>query len=89
MELTSKEHKKLIKQIERLCEKQYRKGVQHGRLVSDGEASDFRHSGGRVGYRSHECLLRDGRIEDYTGLLMAEATMDNMAELKLLLSKPQ
>ena len=79
MELTSKEHKKLIKQIERLCEKQYRKGVQHGRLVSDHRAEHF--------YRSHENLLAEDRVEDYAGMLAGEAAREGMEELRSFLTK--
>ena len=49
--------KKLIKQIRRLCEKQYRKGFEHGYdacdndLMSPQQASFFRKEGEEEGYK--------------------------------------
>lgn len=78
---------KILKQIERLCEKQYRKGVQHGSLLpSMKEANAFRDHGMQNGYRTHEWALGPGKDEPYIDRLMAECSMEDMAELAMFLN---
>lgn len=87
------EKKRLIDQIARLCEKQYRKGVQHGSLIqflvqSDrGVADKFREQGMKNEYRTHEYLFSNHKYTriQYIDRLIAEANMSEMEELIRLL----
>ncbi len=84
--------RKLIRQVMRLCEKQYRKGFQHGAhfAMIEGDttkADAFRHLGADQDYRK---MMRPetGRVETkamQAQLLSAECAMAEMDELNRLL----
>lgn len=80
--------KKLIKQIERLCEKQFRKGFQQGfhacfynELTID-QVDKFRNDGIVQNY-SKVKQPHNGRIEIAKHRLLAEMQMKDMNELEL------
>ena len=84
---------KLVKQILRLCEKQYRKGFQHGahqavRLGGHGEADRFRSAGMAKDYNHH--VTQDGlNMSDglYAQAMSAECAMPDMNELRSILDE--
>lgn len=81
-------NKKLVDQILRLCEKQYRKGLQHGSNLPTKYAEQFRDFGAKQHYR--KALDLDGRVWSkwyHAERLSAECSMPDMAELGILLSK--
>lgn len=79
---------KLIKQIERLCEKQFRKGFQQGfHACCNGEltvaqVNKFRHDGIVQNY-SKVKQPHNGRIEIAKQRLLTEMQMKDMNELEL------
>lgn len=79
--------RRLLSQIMRLCEKQYRKGVQQGVYAGmDKDAADqFRFQGSLQGYRKHACLgVFKGRTmkkAEYLRKLSAECWMGDMGAL--------
>jgi hypothetical protein len=83
--------KKLIKQIARLCEKQFRKGYQHGfgdckdNLITEKQVDKFRFDGSTQGYKKVINPLH-GMKEDAIERLLAESAMSDMKELRLLLT---
>jgi flagellar biosynthesis/type III secretory pathway protein FliH len=83
---------KIVKQIERLCEKQYRKGFQHGyyaaleKTLSEEEVNVFRLKGMLDEY-SNVVHPHTGRKENATERLLFESAMPNMSELINLLQK--
>jgi hypothetical protein len=83
--------KKLIKQIARLCEKQFRKGYQHGfgdckdNLITEKQVDKFRFDGSTQGYKKVINPI-NGRKEDAIERILAESGMSDMQELNLLLS---
>jgi len=82
--MTNSEKKKIIKQIERLCEKQYRKGFQQGFYACDNsemtkaQVDKFRCTGENQGYLN-VLHPHTGRKENAKDRLMSE--MGNMEEL--------
>ena len=82
---------KLREQIIRLCEKQYRKGLQHGahfyksNFIDLKGARDFRQEGEADGYRQMVNPLTNKK-EDAVFRLVTESSMDDMQELQQLLS---
>jgi len=82
-------NKKLIKQIQRLCEKQYRKGLQHGvyyaenNIMDSTEALKFRAKGIAENYKKHINPLNSKPINFHQQLL-GEMTMSDMDELQYL-----
>jgi hypothetical protein len=88
--MTKKEEKKLVEQIKRLCEKQYRKGLQHGvglaieKGWTEKNAQIFRWVGERQGYkkvRRPENAFPIGNDK----FLVGECAMKDMEELSRLL----
>ena len=86
--------KKLIKQIRRLCEKQYRKGFEHGYdacdedLMSRQEVTLFRMKWGEEGYKQIRNPFSNRPYpKNYPDLLEAECWMVDMEELCRLLTK--
>lgn len=82
--------KKIIKQIERLCEKQYRKGFQQGfdasRLgkLTEKQVYDFRANGEKDNYvKIINPLMGYGEVSFIR--LRAEMQMPDMEELQLLM----
>jgi len=81
-----KTDKKIIKQIQRLCEKQYRKGFQQGYYacdennISKKQVDDFRNKGSIQNYSKVIDPLT-GRPEDSLTRLSAEMGMSDMEEL--------
>ena len=77
--------KKLKKQIQRLCEKQYRKGYQHGyiarkdKLLSYSQVCEFRDKGSEQHYKK-SINPENGRKID-PDLLVIESYMPDMDEL--------
>lgn len=84
-----RENKKLIKQICRLCEKQYRKGFQQGfyacmyNKLTLEEVDKFRLDGCREDYKKVIDPTKGTRY-DPIGKLLAEMAMPDMMELKFL-----
>ena len=82
--------KKIIKQIARLCEKQYRKGYQQGfgackdNLITEKQVDKFRFDGMDEGY-SRVINPLNGMKEDAIERLLAESGMSDMRELNLFL----
>lgn len=84
-------NRKIIEQVLRLAEKQYRKGFQHGahQAVGLGErqqADDFRRAGEANGYTRP--IDQEGRVWSKWVMaerLSAECVMENMDELRELL----
>ena len=86
--------KKLIKQIRRLCEKQYRKGFQHGYmacdedLLSPQQVTMFRYPEADLEYRQIRNPISNLPYpKQYPDLLAAECGMAHMEELCRLLEK--
>ena len=87
-----RKERKLISQILRLCEKQYRKGFQHGAhfAMIEGDttkADAFRHLGADQDYRKM-MWPETGRVETkamQAQVLSAECAMAEMDELNRLL----
>lgn len=83
--------KKIIKQIERLCEKQYRKGFQQGyyacknKELSEKQVNDFRYEGMSQNY-SKMTHPHTGRKQVALERLMNEIDMPDMNELRHLLN---
>ena len=83
--------KKLMKQIARLCEKQFRKGYQHGfgdckdNLITEKQVDKFRFDGMDEGY-SRVINPLNGMKEDAIERLLAESGMSEMQELNLFLN---
>tara|TARA_Y100000310_G_C20397669_1_gene675861 strand:+ start:178 stop:525 length:348 start_codon:yes stop_codon:yes gene_type:complete len=81
--------KKLIKQIRRLCEKQYRKGFQHGYmacdkdLLSPQQASLFHIEGEEQGYKQMRNPFTN-QIRKYMDIPSVE--VDDMVEIDSLLA---
>ncbi len=83
--------KKIIEQVLRLAEKQYRKGFQHGAhqakmLGGHAEADAFRAAGEANGYRRP--IDQDGRVWSKWYMaeqLSAECSMDDMDDLRDIL----
>ena len=81
----------LIEQIVRLCEKQFRKGYQHGfsdcknNLISEEEVEDFRLKGSLENYKNVINPI-DNYEENALERLLMELNMPDMAELKELIS---
>jgi len=79
--------KKIIKQIERLCEKQFRKGFQQGfyacenKELSKKQVDDFRFNGMSENY-SKIIQPHNGRKEVAIDRLLAEIAMPEMDELR-------
>jgi hypothetical protein len=81
------DNKKLVRQIARLCEKQFRKGYQHGFMdcknneITEKEVDEFRLTGMKEGYKKviHPVY---GFEEDSIERLLAESSMSDMNELK-------
>lgn len=84
--------KKLIAQILRICEKQYRKGFQHGYyeraggIMKDYQVDNFRFHGEKQKYKKVINPLT-GRKEKPLDRIICELHMPDMDELKQLLSK--
>jgi len=92
--LTKTERRKLKLQIERLCEKQYRKGVQRGaefiggrdladRMAWTKSIQKWREYGERRGYKQAKTFTSGVYMPD--GFLCGECAMDDMDELSRLL----
>ena len=86
--------KKIVAQIRRLCEKQYRKGFQHGYIACDEDlliphqVTMFRASGADQGYRQVRNPISNLPYpKSYPDLLASECGMDDMEELCRLLEK--
>lgn len=83
--------KKIIKQIERLCEKQFRKGFQQGyyacenKELSKKQVDDFRFNGISENY-SKVVQPHNGREEIAIYRLVAEIAMPDMDELRQFLN---
>ena len=81
---------KLINQIARLCEKQFRKGYQQGigdfknGLITEQEADKWRLDGSKKDYKKVTNPIDDSN-EDAIERLLAESNMSDMQELRLLL----
>lgn len=82
----------LVKQILRLCEKQYRKGLQHGanflndKEVTLNQVDQFRWSGSKSDYKIAKDI-RAGYKIDLISKLVVECMMADMDELSILLSE--
>ena len=78
--------KKIIKQIEMLCEKQYRKGFQQGfyackeKTLTEGQVLSFRHEGAKENYSKVKDPFSDTVSSAYDRLL-TEMAMPKMADL--------
>lgn len=85
-------NKELINQIQRLCEKQYRKGFQQGfyaRLngnLTQKQVDKFRLKGFTEDYSKVEDPI-SGRVYKPATLLIGEMAMEDMNELIELLSE--
>jgi len=83
--------KKLIKQIERICEKQYRRGFQQGfyacenKELTKEQVNAFRFNGMVENY-SKVVQPHTGIEEVAQDRLLSETAMPEMTELRLLLS---
>ena len=81
---------KLTKQIERLCEKQYRKGFQQGflasqnKLMTQKQVDNFRTNGAKEGYSKVVSPTTKQKLTA-KNILLSEINMPNMDELKLFL----
>lgn len=80
------EQKKIIKQIYRLCEKQYRKGFQHGFYAcNEGkmtleQVDNFRYQGGKENYKKViNPFMNYSEVPSYR--IASEMRMPNMDEL--------
>ena len=84
---------KLVKQICRLCEKQYRKGFQHGyfacneNILTEKEVDEFRRKGAREGYSKVEEPLHSNFKYDPVRRIRAEISMKGMDELRWFLDE--
>lgn len=82
--------RKLVGQIKRLCEKQYRKGFQQGfetainKEMSHSAVNKFRLNGSLEEYKNLE-WPHNGRKEDPSRRLLLECMMSDMEELVALL----
>ena len=85
------EQKKIIKQIERLCEKQFRKGFQQGYYacrnneLTKEQVDKFRSNGITENY-SKVIQPHNGRKEVAIERLLAEIAMPDMGELRHFLN---
>ena len=83
---------KLTKQLERLCEKQYRKGFQQGflasqdKLMTQKQVDNFRTNGAKEGYSKVVSPTTKQKLTA-KNILLSEINMPNMDELKLFLYK--
>lgn len=88
--MAESDRKRLKKQIERLCEKQYRKGVQQGaefvqqydlgdRMKWIKSISKWRHYGSNNGYKQAKTFDKGIYMPD--GFLRGECAMGGMEEL--------
>ena len=81
---------KLTKQIERLCEKQYRKGFQYGFLASQNklmtpkQVDNFRINGAKEDYSNAISPTTKQKLTA-KNILLSEINMPKMDELKLFL----
>lgn len=93
-------NKKILNQILRLCEKQYRKGFQHGagflndKIITMTDADEFRRDGMQEYYSNYYSPLtpkkeRKNNKWYFIGQLIAECQMKNMDELKDILRNYQ
>ena len=97
-------NKKILNQILRLCEKQYRKGFQHGagflndKIITMTDADEFRRDGMQEYYSNYYSPLtpKKERTKNKTfnkfhfiHQLIAECQMKNMDELKDILRNYQ
>jgi len=86
------ENKKLVEQILRLCEKQYRKGYQHGFMASENKSlslksvEKFRDRGTLQDYKVVEDPL-NRRITRAIDRIDSELAMPDMNELIALLNE--
>lgn len=84
------EKRKIIKQIERLCEKQFRKGFQQGYYacknneLTQKQVDKFREKGSIENY-SKVIHPHDGRKEVAIERLLTEIRMPDMDELRYFL----
>jgi len=92
--LPIKVKKKLVNQINRLCEKQYRKGIQHGvtfydeGLLNVETANKFRHQGMSNHYKKpvNPLNFKIKYTEEYfNNLMLAELNMKDTDELRRVL----
>lgn len=80
------DEKKLVKQILRLCEKQYRKGFQHGSLhatnIKDSiyKSQEFRDRGSKQDYKKSVSPFTKQKV-NLLVQLMVECQMKDMDEL--------
>ena len=92
-EAMTQNERKLIRQVMRLCEKQYRKGFQQGAhfAMTEGDttkADAFRDIGSKQDYRQFmlpEGVLRSGKY--HATQLSGECAMPDMEELSCLLEE--
>ena len=83
--------KKIITQIERLCEKQFRKGFQQGyhtcknNEMTQEEVDKFRENGMKENY-SKVIQPHNGRKEVAKDRLLSEISMSDMSELREFLN---
>jgi len=83
-------NKKLVKQIARLCEKQFRKGYQQGygackdNLITEKQVDKFRFDGSIQGYKKVINPVYKYK-EDAIDRLLGESAMDDMQELRIIL----
>jgi len=77
---------KLVRQIARLCEKQFRKGYQQGfsackdNLITEKQVDKFRFDGSIQGYKKVVNPVYEYK-EDAIQRLLAESSMSDMQEL--------
>jgi len=89
-ELTKAEKKALVQEICRICEKQYRKGYQHGfthgadNLVSKDDVNNFRWKGSEQNYSKVVNPLNFKSKENPISRVTAELGMQNMDILNSL-----
>lgn len=90
--MTDTEKKKLVKQILRICEKQYRKGFQQGynacrvKSVTWAQAVTFRHKGMRQNYKIVQ-HPENGFKEYAIDRILMELAMEDISVLYYFLSK--
>lgn len=83
---------KLIEQLERLCEKQYRKGFQQGflasqqKLITEKQVDKFRANGEKECYSKAVSPTTKQKL-CAKNILLSEINMPKMDELKLFLNE--
>ena len=93
LDIERKEKLALVKQICRVCEKQYRKGYKHGfehcknDLVTEDEVLNFRVMGIDQGYSTVINPPEFERKENPVGRILAELGMRDMEMLRMLLAE--